>query len=70
MVQITFTLFLVVDGGFSDWTQWTSCSVTCGSGQAVRRKTCDRPAPQYGGRDCLGPADEVEQCSNGPCPGG
>ena len=61
-------LFLVVDGGFGDWSEWGACSAACGEGQSVRRRLCDHPAPQYGGRKCEGPAEESKTCIDVPCP--
>ena len=60
-------LFLVVDGSFGDWTEWGACSVTCGVGQSVRRRLCDHPVPQNGGKDCEGPAEEFKACNDVPC---
>ena len=61
-------LFLVVDGSFGDWTEWGACSVTCGVGQSVRRRLCDHPVPQNGGKDCEGPAEEFKACNDVACP--
>ncbi|XP_013406579.1 A disintegrin and metalloproteinase with thrombospondin motifs 3 [Lingula anatina] len=47
-----------VDGNWSDWGTWSACSVTCGSGQRTRTKTCNNPAPSNGGSWC---------CHNGQC---
>ncbi|KAI8507552.1 hypothetical protein Bbelb_149320 [Branchiostoma belcheri] len=58
-----------VDGGWSDWSLWSDCSVTCESGTQTRDRTCDNPAPANGGADCDGPAEETQVCDTGvPCP--
>ncbi|XP_071104781.1 SCO-spondin-like [Haliotis cracherodii] len=49
---------VAVDGGVSQWTQFSnpSCSVTCGSTATkfiTRIRLCNNPAPRNGGRDCL-----------------
>ncbi|XP_048242487.1 SCO-spondin-like [Haliotis rufescens] len=65
----------VVDGGVTDWGAWidSACPVTCGL-TAVRNvsrtRTCTRPPPQNGGRDCLEPLLEtyVRGCQLRGCP--
>lgn len=49
---------------------FSPCSVSCGSGFKIRRRTCDNPVPDYGGRDCerLGPSFERLVCAREPCP--
>lgn len=64
-------MFYLVDGGFSDWTYWTQCSVSCGGGIRVRTRNCTSPAPLFGGKDCteLGPEQETLPCNPDRCPG-
>ena len=60
------------DGGYSKWSDWSACDVTCGGGVMQRYRTCDSPAPSNGGRDCatkgLGPTMESKACSLVACP--
>ncbi|EDO41039.1 predicted protein, partial [Nematostella vectensis] len=56
-----------VDGGWSDWTKWTACTVTCGGGTRVRERSCTNPAPQGKGKHCEGSASETRSCGNDPC---
>lgn len=54
------------DPGAEEWSQWSSCSVTCGQGSQVRTRTCVSP---YGSH-CSGPLRESRVCNNtAPCPG-
>ncbi|KAL9968587.1 hypothetical protein ACROYT_G020696 [Oculina patagonica] len=56
-----------VDGGFSRWSFWSECSVTCGGGNQKRTRTCTYPPPQGHGEDCQGPRLETRVCNETPC---
>jgi len=61
------TLFwLLVDGGWTLWTDWSDCSSTCGPGLITRDRTCTDPLPQYGGQGCFNSPQESYAC-NGTC---
>ncbi|XP_058450901.1 hemicentin-1-like [Malaya genurostris] len=58
-----------VNGGWSTWTKWSSCSLDCVTEYSglksvrSRNRTCDSPAPSLGGKACIGEEHEVEVCS-------
>jgi len=56
-----------VDGGWSAYSAWSSCSKPCGGGEQSRTRTCTNPAPQHGGKDCVGDAKETRKCNESPC---
>ena len=58
-----------VDGGWSDYGDWTECSTKCGGGTQTRTRTCTNPAPANGGADCVGEATESQNCNTQLCPG-
>uniref|UniRef100_A0A3B3Y4G4 Uncharacterized protein n=1 Tax=Poecilia mexicana TaxID=48701 RepID=A0A3B3Y4G4_9TELE len=58
-----------VDGGWGQWGAWSECSVPCGGGVTFRRRLCDNPAPQAGGRGCLGTAEQKKDCNMQMCTG-
>ena len=53
-----------VDGGYSQFGDWSACSVTCGRGNQTRMRTCTEPPPSQGGADCVGEASETRPCYN------
>lgn len=60
----------VIDGGYSEWSEWSDCAVDCTdqvglvTADIVRQRTCNSPTPTAGGQPCsvLGPAEEREEC--------
>ena len=60
-----------VAGGYDEWTQWSSCPVTCGGGTQVRTRNCTNPVPLNGGSDCssIGGNMETRSCNPDACPG-
>ncbi|KAL5248186.1 hypothetical protein ACHWQZ_G017384 [Mnemiopsis leidyi] len=57
-----------VDGGWSDYNEWSECSAECGTGTKTRTRTCTNPAPANGGADCVGEATETKNCNTHSCP--
>ncbi|XP_020630188.1 coadhesin-like isoform X2 [Orbicella faveolata] len=59
-----------VDGGFSQWTEFSECTRSCGTGTRFRTRTCDNPAPRLGGHDCTvhGEDSQTFKCNMNPCP--
>ena len=63
-----FCRVLTVNGGFSEWSNWTTCSVSCGTGYQLRHRNCTSPPPAYGGQDCeSGKFTEGQTCVMEPC---
>jgi hypothetical protein len=59
-----------VDGGYSKWSDWTTCSKTCGGGVKGRERTCTNPKPDGKGKDCskVGPGEQTANCAENACP--
>ena len=68
---MTGLYFNIVNGGYTEWSKWSSCSVTCGGGTIKRQRNCTNPSPQFGGKDCSGSGPELltQQCNPQKCPG-
>ncbi|XP_051905051.1 properdin-like [Hippocampus zosterae] len=58
-----------VDGAWGSWSAFSACPVTCGIGLEVSRRSCDSPAPKYGGQPCAGNDRQTRLCNTGiHCP--
>ncbi|XP_021356184.1 cartilage intermediate layer protein 1-like [Mizuhopecten yessoensis] len=57
-----------IDGEWTHWDKWSDCSVTCGGGTQVRRRTCGAPPPFFGGKVCPGKDIQTRECSKWNCP--
>ena len=51
-----------IEGGWSSWSAWESCSKTCGAGYNIRHRKCSNPYPQYGGTHCKGSNFQLRDC--------
>ena len=60
---------ILVDGGWSGWSSYGDCSVTCGRGLKTRSRQCTSPPPSMGGLDCIGESVETTSCVESDCPG-
>ena len=58
----------VVDCQWTDWGNWTQCSVTCNGGTRTRSRQYLVTA-QYGGKGCAGEGIQTNTCNTQPCPG-
>ncbi|XP_078616634.1 uncharacterized protein LOC144884937 [Branchiostoma floridae x Branchiostoma japonicum] len=57
-----------VHGGWSSWSNFTSCSATCNGGSQTRSRNCSNPIPRHGGRTCAGQQLQTAQCNLQSCP--
>uniref|UniRef100_A0A6Q2YKU5 ADAM metallopeptidase with thrombospondin type 1 motif 2 n=1 Tax=Esox lucius TaxID=8010 RepID=A0A6Q2YKU5_ESOLU len=55
------------DGGWGVWSQFGSCTRTCGGGVQFRTRECDNPMPANGGRTCLGSNYQFQLCNSQEC---
>ncbi|XP_078700026.1 uncharacterized protein LOC144926865 [Branchiostoma floridae x Branchiostoma belcheri] len=55
-----------VDGNWSVWSSWATCDVSCGVGYKTRNRSCNNPAPLYGGADCNGTSNDIQLCDSLP----
>ncbi|CAH1799366.1 unnamed protein product [Owenia fusiformis] len=57
-----------VNGGWGEWKWSGKCSKSCGGGFEDGERFCDNPAPQYGGKDCIGEKTASRPCNEQGCP--
>ena len=60
---------VAVNGNWGSWTEWGSCTLSCGGGTRVRSRGCDSPAPSRNGRYCVGSDRQIDYCNKDDCPG-
>ena len=66
---ISLNFIILVDGGWTEWSDWEACNKKCGEGGGAqtRLRSCSDPPPLNGGRDCDGDYFDVQACNNFPC---
>ena len=66
-------VFLAAENGnYSQWSDWSLCSATCGVGSRTRTRSCTNPSPSPYGDDCshLGNDTQIRRCNLTSCQGG
>ncbi|XP_062511536.1 neurotrypsin-like isoform X2 [Corticium candelabrum] len=63
----TSVLMEVINGGWSQWSRWSTCTETCGGGFKSRTRLCNSPIPQNGGARCVGKSEKKKKCGRRPC---
>ena len=56
-----------INGGWSQWSSFSECSLPCGGGISRSKRKCDNPSPQNGGKFCLGDRVQYKSCNPEPC---
>ncbi|XP_053387768.1 thrombospondin-1-like [Mercenaria mercenaria] len=56
----------IVNGAWTDWMSWSTCSETC-NGTRKRSRSCTDPPPSNGGLSCFGYTTENETCYEQSC---
>ncbi|XP_052773119.1 neurotrypsin-like [Mya arenaria] len=56
-----------VDGHWSTWASWGSCTVSCGGGYKQRHRYCNNPYPSQFGKVCIGSDIITVPCNTHEC---
>jgi len=62
-----FCFHFLLDGTWSEWSDWGECSLACGGGYMFRQRVCSPPA--NGGKLCPGDDKENRLCNTQKCDG-
>ncbi|WAR08189.1 ATS14-like protein [Mya arenaria] len=46
--------------GWTSWSDWSSCSVTCGIGQRQKSRSCQNPSASIINNKCPGNVEEIQ----------
>ena len=66
MKGILCFIFTAVDCQLGDWSDWSSCSVTCGHGQKIRIRYVKVNA-DHGGKTCSDERQQRRPCFSQEC---
>ena len=68
---ISNCIVILVNGGWTEWREWSACSISCGGGSQTRFRNCTNPIPANGGLNCSASAVDIRDCvNNGLCSAG
>ena len=59
----------LVNGQWGSWGSFSTCTKTCGTGTQIRVRECNNPPPSDGGSDCIGAAEDTQNCNTNACQG-
>eukprot|EP00794_Sanderia_malayensis_P011708 gene11708-12929_t len=60
-----------INGGWSEYAEYTACNRLCGGGVQWRERKCNNPTPQHGGKNCVGSSKgHWKTCNMQACPAG
>ena len=57
-----------MNGGWTDFEEWSVCSKKCDTGTQTRKRFCTNPIPENGGNDCEGNSTVTQECNPHGCP--
>jgi len=62
-------LYAAVRSEWSEWSQWGDCTVTCGTGQRRRFRSCLSASSMSDTSPCVGVSQQTDVCNQQQCAG-
>ena len=63
-LKASLTIPKVIDGNWTEFSDWSECSCRIGSRLRVSKRSCTNPKPENGGKDCEGVSEKFILCSD------
>ena len=63
-LKASLTIPKVIDGNWTEFSDWSECSCRTGSRLRVSKRSCTNPKPENGGKDCKGVSEKFILCSD------
>ena len=67
--QISCFSDILEDCEWSEWTETSPCSASCGKNASKNKTRSILSEAQHGGKNCSGDSTQIENCNLQPCPG-
>ena len=67
MILMFSNLTSVIWSAWNAWSRWTQCSITCGAGEQLRRRTC-KESDDVRSPSCSGETVQIKECKKHKCP--
>jgi hypothetical protein len=58
----------VIYGGWTEWSDWRNCTLSCGGGNQTRTRACTNPPPEHNREDCGADDSKTQVCNDFPLP--
>ncbi|XP_068710256.1 SCO-spondin-like [Montipora foliosa] len=68
LIYVAYDQFVCVAGKWTEWSPWSACSSTCGSGTQESRRDCTtNQTLAKGGKECKGERVRTQSCRGNEC---